>query len=65
VPGPGAPPGHERAGLIASLARPGGNVTGLSFMPDVLIVNGLEMPRDTLPKIAPSPLPVVATTPAT
>jgi putative ABC transport system substrate-binding protein len=41
-----------KVGLIASLARPGGNVTGLSFMPDVLIAKGLEMLRDTLPKIA-------------
>jgi putative tryptophan/tyrosine transport system substrate-binding protein len=40
-----------RAGLIANLARPGGNVTGLSFMPDVLIAKGLEMLRETLPRI--------------
>ena len=25
-----------KSGLVASLARPGGNVTGLSFMPDTL-----------------------------
>jgi putative ABC transport system substrate-binding protein len=41
-----------RAGLIAGLAHPGGNVTGLSFMPDVLAAKGVEMLRDTLPKIA-------------
>ncbi len=41
-----------KSGLIASLARPGGNVTGLSFMPDVLGAKGVEMLRDTLPEIA-------------
>lgn len=40
-----------KAGLIASLARPGGNVTGLSFMPDVLAAKALEMLRDTLPTV--------------
>jgi putative ABC transport system substrate-binding protein len=40
-----------RSGLIASLARPGGNVTGLSFMPDVLGPKGVEMLHEILPKI--------------
>jgi putative ABC transport system substrate-binding protein len=40
-----------RSGLVASLARPGGNVTGLSFMPDVLGPKGLEMLHEILPKI--------------
>jgi putative ABC transport system substrate-binding protein len=40
-----------KAGLIASLAHPGGNVTGLSFMPDVLAAKGLEMLRETLPGV--------------
>jgi putative ABC transport system substrate-binding protein len=40
-----------KSGLIASLAHPGGNVTGLSFMPDVLAAKGLEMLRDTLPTV--------------
>ena len=40
-----------RSELVASLARPGGNVTGLSFMPDVLGPKGVEMLREILPKI--------------
>ena len=30
-------------GLVASLARPGGNVTGLSFMPDELGAKGVQL----------------------
>jgi putative ABC transport system substrate-binding protein len=41
-----------KSGLIASLARPGGNVTGLSFMPDVLGAKGIELLREALPKIS-------------
>src|SRR6476646_4289184 len=33
-------------GLVGSLARPGGNVTGLAFMPDELGAKGVEMSRD-------------------
>ena len=40
-----------RSGLVASLARPGGNVTGLSFMPDVLGPKAVEMLHEILPKI--------------
>jgi ABC-type uncharacterized transport system substrate-binding protein len=40
-----------KAGLIDSLGHPGGNVTGLSFMPDVLAAKALEMLRDTLPTL--------------
>ena len=39
-----------RSGLIASLARPGGNVTGLSFMPDALGPKGVELLHEILPK---------------
>jgi putative ABC transport system substrate-binding protein len=40
-----------KSGLVASLARPGGNVTGLSFMPDVLGAKGIELLREALPGI--------------
>ena len=39
-----------RSGLVASLARPGGNVTGLSFMPDALGPKGVELLHEILPK---------------
>jgi ABC-type uncharacterized transport system substrate-binding protein len=38
-------------GLVASLARPGANVTGLSFMPDELGAKGLEILHETAPAI--------------
>jgi ABC-type uncharacterized transport system substrate-binding protein len=41
-----------KSGLVANLARPGGNVTGLSFMPDVLGAKGIELLREALPKIS-------------
>ena len=40
-----------KSGLITSLARPGGNVTGLSFMPDALGPKGIELLHEILPKI--------------
>src|SRR6185312_921013 len=40
-----------RSGLVASLARPGGNVTGLSFMPDALGPKGVELLHQILPRI--------------
>lgn len=39
-----------KSGLVASLARPGGNVTGLSFMPDALGPKGVELLTRILPK---------------
>lgn len=41
-----------KSGLVASLAHPGGNVTGISFMPDALGPKGVELLRETLPKIS-------------
>jgi putative ABC transport system substrate-binding protein len=41
-----------KSGLIASLANPGGNVTGLSFMPDELGAKGIEMLREILPNVS-------------
>jgi putative ABC transport system substrate-binding protein len=41
-----------KSGLVASLARPGGNLTGLSFMPDELGAKGIELLREVLPRIS-------------
>jgi putative ABC transport system substrate-binding protein len=41
-----------KSGLVPSLAHPGGNVTGLSFMPDALGPKGVELLRETLPTIS-------------
>jgi putative tryptophan/tyrosine transport system substrate-binding protein len=40
-----------RSGLVSSLARPGGNVTGLSFNNSELAVKGLQLLRQAVPKI--------------
>jgi putative ABC transport system substrate-binding protein len=40
------------SGFIASLARPGGNVTGLSNLGGELISKRLEILKDTVPKLA-------------
>jgi putative tryptophan/tyrosine transport system substrate-binding protein len=40
-----------RSGLVASLARPGENVTGLSFMPEALGPKGVELLHEMLPKV--------------
>ena len=40
------------AGLIASLARPGGNVTGLASLSTELITKRLEVLKDAVPKLA-------------
>jgi ABC-type uncharacterized transport system substrate-binding protein len=40
------------AGLIASLARPGGNITGNSGLTPELITKRLEILKDALPKLA-------------
>jgi ABC-type uncharacterized transport system substrate-binding protein len=47
--GPGDPVGP---GLIASLARPGGNLTGLSFLSTELTGKRLELLKETFPKIS-------------
>jgi len=40
------------AGLVASLARPGGNVTGFSSLSPELITKRLEILKDVVPKLA-------------
>ena len=39
------------AGLVASLARPGGNVTGLSFLGPEVVAKRLELLKEALPRI--------------
>jgi len=40
-----------KSGLVTSLARPGGNITGLSFMPDALGPKGVELLHQILPGV--------------
>jgi len=40
-----------KSGLVTSLARPGGNITGLSFMPDALGPKGVELLHEILPSV--------------
>ena len=40
------------AGLVASLARPGGNITGISGLSPELITKRLEILKDAVPKLA-------------
>jgi putative ABC transport system substrate-binding protein len=41
-----------KSGLVASLAQPGGNVTGISFMPDALGPKGVELLREVMPSLS-------------
>jgi putative ABC transport system substrate-binding protein len=41
-----------KSGLVSSLARPGGNVTGLSFKNSELAVKGMQLMKESLPGIS-------------
>jgi putative ABC transport system substrate-binding protein len=41
-----------RTGLVASLARPGGNITGLSFQPEELSGKRIELLKEALPGVS-------------
>ena len=40
-----------KTGLVPSLARPGGNITGVSSIAEELATKRLELVKDTLPKV--------------
>ena len=40
------------SGLVASLARPGGNITGLTFVHDLLAGKSVELLKDTAPWVS-------------
>jgi putative ABC transport system substrate-binding protein len=41
-----------KSGLVTSLARPGANITGISFMPDALGPKGVELLREIMPGLS-------------
>ena len=41
-----------KSGLVASISRPGGNITGLSFLPEVLSGKQLELLKEALPGVS-------------
>jgi putative tryptophan/tyrosine transport system substrate-binding protein len=41
-----------RTGLVASLARPGGNITGIAILTDELTIKNLELLKGAVPKVS-------------
>jgi ABC transporter substrate binding protein len=41
-----------KSGLVASISRPGGNITGLSFLPEALSAKQLQLLEEALPGVS-------------
>jgi putative ABC transport system substrate-binding protein len=41
-----------KSGLVASISRPGGNITGLSFLPEALSAKQLQLLKEALPRVS-------------
>ena len=41
-----------KSGLVARMARPGGNITGLSFLPEALSAKQLQLLKEALPRVS-------------
>ena len=41
-----------QSGLVSSLARPGGNITGVTYVQDMLAGKSVELLKDTMPSVA-------------
>ena len=41
-----------KSGLVASMSRPGGNITGLSFLPEELSAKQLQLLKEALPRVS-------------
>src|SRR5262249_15128248 len=52
-----------RTGLVASLARPGSNITGNTVLSPDLGGKRLELLREAIPTVAASPISPIRTTP--
>jgi putative ABC transport system substrate-binding protein len=41
-----------KSGLVASMSRPGGNITGLSFLPEALSAKQLQLLKEAIPRVS-------------
>jgi putative ABC transport system substrate-binding protein len=41
-----------KSGLVTSISRPGGNITGLSFLPEALSAKQLQLLKEALPRVS-------------
>src|SRR6266511_4355859 len=54
----------ERLGHVASLARPGGNITGLTLVQTEIVAKGLEIMKQALPRMTRVGVLLTATAPS-